>query len=82
MSNQINVAVVGSTGYGGVELIRLLEAHPLVEITSVISSSSAGAPIAEGFPHLTESVRNFLTVLMRQSSAARLSLYFWLRLLV
>ncbi|WP_028559293.1 N-acetyl-gamma-glutamyl-phosphate reductase [Paenibacillus pinihumi] len=54
MSNQINVAVVGSTGYGGVELIRLLEAHPLVEITSVISSSSAGAPIAEGFPHLTE----------------------------
>ncbi|MFC0211092.1 N-acetyl-gamma-glutamyl-phosphate reductase [Paenibacillus chartarius] len=50
----VRVAIVGSTGYGGVELIRLLQAHPQVEITSVISSSSAGAPIAEGFPHLTE----------------------------
>ena len=51
---KIRAAIVGSTGYGGVELIRLLQNHPNVEITSVISSSSAGAPIAEGYPHLTE----------------------------
>lgn len=50
----IRAAVVGSTGYGGVELIRLLLTHPKVEITSVISSSSAGAGIAEGYPHLNE----------------------------
>jgi len=54
MSERIRAAIVGSTGYGGVELIRLLAAHPRVEITSVMSSSSAGAPIAEGYPHLTE----------------------------
>lgn len=48
----IRVAIVGSTGYGGVELIRLLQQHPQVAITSVISSSSAGEPIAKGFPHL------------------------------
>ncbi|GGF91321.1 N-acetyl-gamma-glutamyl-phosphate reductase [Paenibacillus abyssi] len=54
MSGKLNVAIVGSTGYGGVELIRLLTAHPQVEVTSVISSSSAGTPIAEGYPHLTE----------------------------
>ena len=54
MSTQVNVAIVGSTGYGGVELIRLLEAHPQARVTSVISSSSAGAPIAEGYPHLSE----------------------------
>lgn len=48
------VAIVGSTGYGGVELIRLLASHPNVEITSVISSSNPGAPIADGYPHLTE----------------------------
>jgi len=54
MHDTIRAAIVGSTGYGGVELIRLLAAHPRVEITSVMSSSSAGAPIAEGYPHLTE----------------------------
>ncbi|GIQ69999.1 N-acetyl-gamma-glutamyl-phosphate reductase [Xylanibacillus composti] len=52
MSNPLRAAIVGSTGYGGVELIRLLQHHPQVEITSVISSSSAGTPITEGFPHL------------------------------
>ncbi len=54
MKSTIRAAIVGSTGYGGVELIRLLQSHPYVTVTSVISSSSAGAPIAEGFPHLTE----------------------------
>jgi N-acetyl-gamma-glutamyl-phosphate reductase len=54
MSAKIRGGIVGSTGYGGVELIRLLQMHPHVEITSVISSSQAGAPIAEGYPHLSE----------------------------
>ena len=53
MSSKLRAAIVGSTGYGGVELIRLLQNHPQIEITSVISSSSAGTPIEEGFPHLT-----------------------------
>lgn len=52
MSQKTGVAIVGSTGYGGVELMRLLESHPLVEVTSVISSSSAGTSITEGYPHL------------------------------
>jgi N-acetyl-gamma-glutamyl-phosphate reductase len=54
MGAKIRVAIVGYTGYGGVELIRFLLRHPLVEITSVISSSNAGVPIAEGYPHLSE----------------------------
>ncbi|WP_274654159.1 N-acetyl-gamma-glutamyl-phosphate reductase [Paenibacillus humicola] len=54
MASKVNVAIVGSTGYGGVELIRLLASHPYAEVTSVVSSSSAGSPIAEGYPHLTE----------------------------
>lgn len=54
MSTKLRAAIVGSTGYGGVELIRFLLNHPSVEITSVISSSTAGTPIAEGFPHLFE----------------------------
>lgn len=53
-TEQVNVAIVGSTGYGGVELIRLLASHPHVQITSVISSSNPGTPIAAGYPHLVE----------------------------
>ncbi|WP_410512595.1 N-acetyl-gamma-glutamyl-phosphate reductase [Paenibacillus sp. BR2-3] len=53
MEGKLRAAIVGSTGYGGVELIRLLQSHPEVEITSVISSSSRGEPIENGFPHLT-----------------------------
>jgi N-acetyl-gamma-glutamyl-phosphate reductase len=54
MSTKLRAAIIGSTGYGGVELIRLLLTHPNVEITSVISTSSAGAPIADGYPHLNQ----------------------------
>lgn len=52
MSIKVKIAIIGSTGYGGVELIRLLASHPLAEVTSVISSSSAGTSITEGYPHL------------------------------
>ncbi|MDF2667942.1 MAG: N-acetyl-gamma-glutamyl-phosphate reductase [Paenibacillus sp.] len=60
MNSKTKVAIIGSTGYGGVELIRLLLTHPNVEISSVISSSSAGAPIAEGYPHLAQIVTDRL----------------------
>ncbi|REK66444.1 MAG: N-acetyl-gamma-glutamyl-phosphate reductase [Cohnella sp.] len=56
----VRAAIVGSTGYGGVELIRLLAAHPKVSVSSVVSSSSAGTSFAEGFPHLTEIVTDKL----------------------
>lgn len=52
MTKKLRAAIVGSTGYGGVELMRLLFNHPYVDITSVISSSSAGAPVTDGYPHL------------------------------
>jgi len=53
-TKKIKVGIVGSTGYGGVELVRLLLTHPYVEISSVISSSSAGELFSDGYPHLTE----------------------------
>ncbi|WP_240419871.1 N-acetyl-gamma-glutamyl-phosphate reductase [Paenibacillus periandrae] len=56
MSTKLRAAIIGATGYGGVELIRLLLTHPYVEITSVMSSSNAGAPLADGYPHLNQIV--------------------------
>ncbi len=49
---KFKAAVVGGTGYAGVELLRLLAEHPNVELTSVTSRGDAGKPVAENFPSL------------------------------
>src|SRR5215469_11573268 len=46
------VAVAGASGYAGGELLRLLAAHPDLELGPVTAESSAGRPIAELHPHL------------------------------
>src|SRR5512139_1562837 len=44
------VAIVGASGYSGEELVRLLLAHPEVELTAVTSRQYAGQTIAQVFP--------------------------------
>lgn len=48
----MKAAIIGATGYAGVELIRILNHHPEVEISSVHSSSQQGARMDEVYPHL------------------------------
>jgi N-acetyl-gamma-glutamyl-phosphate reductase len=48
----IKTGIVGGTGYTGVELLRLLAAHPEVELALITSRSEAGLPVAEMFPSL------------------------------
>jgi N-acetyl-gamma-glutamyl-phosphate reductase len=48
----IKVGVVGGTGYTGVELLRLLAAHPEVEVAAITSRAEAGVKVAEYFPSL------------------------------
>ena len=48
----IKVGIVGGTGYTGVELLRLLAAHPGVELKAITSRGDAGLPVAEMFPNL------------------------------
>ena len=43
------VAVVGGSGYSGLELVRLLKKHPLVEAVSVFNSASVGTLNASDF---------------------------------
>lgn len=50
MKKVIRVGVVGSTGYVGQELLRLLVQHPLVEIKALISQSNAGKPYSNVYP--------------------------------
>ncbi len=46
----IKVGIVGGTGYTGIELIRLLHAHPQVEITAITSRSEEGRSLSELVP--------------------------------
>jgi N-acetyl-gamma-glutamyl-phosphate reductase len=46
------VAVIGASGYTGVELLRLLAGHPAVTVTCVTSRQQAGQPLGEAFPSL------------------------------
>ncbi|MGO1978644.1 N-acetyl-gamma-glutamyl-phosphate reductase [Brachybacterium tyrofermentans] len=46
------VAVVGASGYAGGETLRLLSAHPGVEIATVAAHSSAGKRLSEVAPHI------------------------------
>lgn len=45
-------AVLGASGYTGAELIRLLSAHPAVELVALTGDSQAGQPADAVFPHL------------------------------
>jgi N-acetyl-gamma-glutamyl-phosphate reductase len=53
----IKVGIVGGTGYTGVELLRLLECHPQVELKAITSRKEAGMPVAEMFPNLRGRVK-------------------------
>ena len=48
----IKAAIVGGTGYTGVELLRLLASHPEVELVAITSRSEAGQAVADMFPNL------------------------------
>lgn len=48
----IKVGIVGGTGYTGVELLRLLAAHPQVDLRVITSRSEAGMAVAEMYPNL------------------------------
>ncbi|MEO7496738.1 MAG: N-acetyl-gamma-glutamyl-phosphate reductase [Massilia sp.] len=48
----IKVGIVGGTGYTGVELLRLLAAHPDAQLTAITSRKEDGLPVADMFPSL------------------------------
>lgn len=65
----IKVGIVGGTGYTGVELLRLLAAHPQARVMAVTSRKEAGMKVAELFP----SLRGHVDVAFSTPDEARLS---------
>ncbi len=52
MSMPVNVAILGGSGFGAGELLRLLVQHPAARVVAVTTTSHAGAAIGDVHPHL------------------------------
>ena len=48
----VRVAVAGASGYAGGELLRLISAHPDLEMGPLSAGASAGMPVTDVHPHL------------------------------
>jgi len=46
------IAILGASGYTGAELVRLISAHPNMQITALAAERKAGLDMAQVFPHL------------------------------
>lgn len=64
-----SVAVAGASGYAGGELLRLLSAHPDLEVTTVTGYSTAGRPLISVQPHL----RSLAHLDLRETDVATLA---------
>lgn len=50
--DRIKVAILGASGYSGIEAVRILAGHPFVELTTLTSEHYAGREVAEVYRHL------------------------------
>jgi len=49
----MKAAIIGGTGYGSIELIRLINRHPYLNVGTVVSNSQAGVALTDSYPHLS-----------------------------
>jgi N-acetyl-gamma-glutamyl-phosphate reductase len=52
MTEKIPAIVLGGTGYVSGELLRLIAAHPFIELRAILSDSQPGERVAKSFAHL------------------------------
>ena len=52
MATEIKAGVIGASGYSGIELLRLLDGHPNIQVTRANSRKLAGQPVASAYPAL------------------------------
>jgi N-acetyl-gamma-glutamyl-phosphate reductase len=48
-----SVAILGASGYAGGELVRLLDEHPMLDVTYLGANRKAGLQLADVHPHLS-----------------------------
>jgi N-acetyl-gamma-glutamyl-phosphate reductase len=73
----VKIAVIGATGYSGVELIRFIQQHPYVSLKTIISGSQSGQELAQIYPHLSSIIYDQLESLDIEKIAAEIDLVFF-----
>ncbi|NMG09189.1 N-acetyl-gamma-glutamyl-phosphate reductase [Brasilonema sp. UFV-L1] len=73
---RVRVGIVGASGYGGVQLVRLLMDHPEVEVVYLGGESSAGKPFADLYPHLAHIVHQPIEAVEPETIAHRCEVVF------
>ncbi|MGJ8694956.1 MAG: N-acetyl-gamma-glutamyl-phosphate reductase [Verrucomicrobiaceae bacterium] len=54
MSHPTKVAIVGASGYTGLELLKILFCHPNVEVVAITSRANAGESVSTLFPRFQD----------------------------
>jgi N-acetyl-gamma-glutamyl-phosphate reductase len=75
-NERVSVGIIGASGYGGIQLVRLLLEHPQVELTYLGGHSSAGKPYSQIYPHLTNIVNLTIEPIDLEAIAARCQVVF------
>lgn len=75
-SKKISVGIVGASGYGGVQLVKILLEHPQVEIVYLGGDSSAGKEYGDLYPHLQHRVKTKIEPIEIDSIASRCDVVF------
>lgn len=65
---QIKVSVIGASGYGGAETVRLLATHPYAKLIHVTAETKAGAAMSTLYPNL----RGFVEQTMIEADPKRI----------
>jgi N-acetyl-gamma-glutamyl-phosphate reductase len=70
------VGIIGASGYTGAELLRLLAAHPDLDVAHVTGDSAAGSAVAEQYPSLAAAYADLTYAPYRAEDLAGLDLVF------
>ena len=60
VAGQLNVGIVGASGFTGAELLRLCAQHPNLEVVLATGDTQAGVRAAELYPSLAGAYRNLV----------------------
>jgi N-acetyl-gamma-glutamyl-phosphate reductase len=75
-SGRVPVGIVGASGYGGVQLVRLILDHPEIELVYLGGESSSGKLFSDLYPHLGHQVKQTIEAIDLDEIARRCQVVF------
>lgn len=75
-SGTLRTAVIGASGYTGVELLRLLAAHPVLDVVYATGDSQAGSLASSVYPSLAAAYPSLVFAEFDEAEAAKCDVVF------